>query len=130
ETPERVHLAAIAARERMMAVDNPTRSRPVRIAVNGRDTARDVYNRVVYEKGAAILMMLEGWLGEDRFRDGLRSYLNQHRFGNASTGDLAGALSAASSKDPTRVLNTFLNTTGVPELRGELLCDRESAPRL
>ena len=105
--PERVHLAAIAARERMMAVDNPTRSRPVRIAINSRETARDVYNRVVYEKGAAILLMLEGWLGEDRFRDGLRAYLNEHRFGNATTDDLVAALRAASGNDTSRVLNTF-----------------------
>jgi alanyl aminopeptidase len=128
--PERVHLAAIAARERIMAVDSPTRSRPVRIAINSRETARDVYNRVVYDKGAAILLMLEGWLGEDRFRDGLRAYLNEHRFGNATTNDLAAALRAASGNDTSRVLNTFLNTTGVPELSGQLLCDRDSAPRL
>jgi alanyl aminopeptidase len=128
--PERVHIAAIAARERMMEVDNPARSRPVRIAINSRETARDVYNRVVYEKGAAILLMLEGWLGEDRFRDGLHRYLDQHRFGNASLVDLAAALRAASGIDPSRVLNSFLNTAGVPELRGELLCIRDSAPRL
>jgi alanyl aminopeptidase len=128
--PERAHLAAIAARERIMAVDNPARSRPVRIAINSRETARDVYNRVVYEKGAAILLMLEGWLGEDHFREGLRGYLSEHRFGNATTDDLAAALRAASGSDPSRVLNTFLNTSGVPELRGELLCDRDSAPRL
>jgi alanyl aminopeptidase len=130
EPPERAHLAAIAARERMMAVDNPARSRPVRISANSRDGARDVYNRVVYEKGAAILLMLEGWLGEDRFRDGLRRYLQEHRFGNATTSDLAAALRAASDIDPSRVLNTFLNTAGVPELRGQLLCARDAAPRL
>ena len=128
--PERVHLAAIEARERMMAADNPARSRPVRIAINSRDAARDVYNRVVYEKGAAILLMLEGWMGEDHFRDGLRAYLNEHRFGNATTDDLVVDLRAASGNDTSRVLNTFLNTTGVPELRGQLLCDRDSAPRL
>ncbi len=130
EPPERAHLAAIAARERIMAVDNPARSRPVRIAINSRETARDVYNRVVYDKGAAILLMLEGWLGEDHFRDGLRAYLNEHRFGNATTDDLVAALRAASGNDTSRVLNTFLNTTGVPELRGQLLCDRDAAPRL
>lgn len=130
QPPERAHLAAIAARERMMAADNPARARPVRIAINSRDAARDVYNRVVYEKGAAILLMLEGWLGEDQLRDGLHAYLEAHRFGNATTDDLAAALSAASGKDPSRVLNTFLTTTGVPELRGELLCARDSAPQL
>ena len=130
QPPERVHLAAIAARERMMAVDNPARSRPVRVAVNSRETARDVYNRVVYDKGAAILLMLEGWLGEDRFRDGLRAYLNEHRFGNATTDDLVAALRAASGKDPSRVLNTFLNTTGVPELRGQVALRSRCRPPL
>jgi len=130
ETPERAHLAEIAARERMMAVDNPARSRPVRVAVNSREAARDVYNRVVYDKGAAILLMLEGWLGEDRFRQGLRTYLKEHRFGNATTNDLAAALRSASGSDTSRVLNTFLNTAGVPELRGQLQCTRDSTPRL
>jgi alanyl aminopeptidase len=128
--PERLHIAAIAARERIMAVDNPTRSRPVRIAINSRETARDVYNRVVYEKGASILLMLEGWLGEDRFRDGLRAYLKEHRFGSATTDDLVAALREASGNDTSRVLNTFLNTTGVPELSGQMLCDRDATPRL
>lgn len=130
EPPERVHVAAIVARERMMSVDNPARSRPVRITINNRDTARDVYNRVVYDKGAAILLMLEGWLGEDRFRDGLHAYLNEHRFGIATTNDLAAALRAASGTDPSRVMNTFLNASGVPELRGQVLCARDAAPRL
>ena len=123
QPPERAHLAAIIAREQMMAVDIPARSRPVRIVLNNtaniRESAGDIYTRVVYEKGAATLLMLEGWLGEDHFRDGLRAYLNQHRFGNATTDDLAAALSAASHTDPSRVLNTYLNTTGVPELRGQ-----------
>ena len=121
QPPERVHLAAIAARERIMAVDNPTRSRPVRVVVNSRETARDVYNRVVYDKGAAILLMLEGWLGEDRFRDGLRALLERASVRQCDHRETwRPRLRAASGKDPTRVLNTFLNTTGVPELRGEI----------
>ena len=130
EPLERVHVPAIVARERIIAVDNATRSRPVRIAINSRTSARDVYNRLVYDKGAAILLMLEGWLGDDVFRDGLRRYLNEHRFGNASTNDLVAALRAESGIDTSRVLSTFLNTTGVPELRGQMLCERDSAPRL
>src|SRR5690242_3046081 len=57
QPPDRAHVDAIVARERMMAADNPARSRPVRVAINSRETARDVYNRVVYDKGAAILLM-------------------------------------------------------------------------
>ena len=130
QPPERVHLSSIVARERLMAIDNPARARPVRVAVNSRVAARDIYNRIVYEKGAAVLLMLEGWLGEDVLRDGLRGYLNQHRFGNATTDDLSVALAAASGKDPTRVLHSFLNTAGVPEVRGQFLCPKDAAPRL
>ena len=130
QPPERLHLASIASRESVMAVDNPARARPVRAGVTSRQDARDIYNRLVYEKGAAILMMLEGWLGEDRFRQGLRAYLEAHRFGIATTEDLSAALRAASGQNPARVLNTFLDTSGVPELHGQLLCDRQSAPRL
>jgi cytosol alanyl aminopeptidase len=130
QPPERVHLSSIVSREGLMSIDNPARARPVRVAVNSRLAARDIYNRIVYEKGAAVLTMLEGWLGEDVFRDGLNTYLKQHEFGNATTDDLAAALRTASGKDPARVMNTFLNSAGVPELRGQLLCVRDSAPRL
>ena len=39
-----------------------------------RRDARDVYNRIIYDKGAAILMMLEGWLGELLKLDGQYSH--------------------------------------------------------
>jgi alanyl aminopeptidase len=130
QPPERLHLSSIAGRERLMTLDNPARARPVRVAVNSRLAARDIYNRIVYEKGAAVLMMLEGWLGEDVFRDGLRAYLNEHRFASASTDDLAAALKAVSGKDPGRVMHSFLDTAGVPEVRGQLLCPKDAAPRL
>ena len=130
QPPERLHLSSIASRESLMAVDHPARARPVRVGVTSRSGARDIYHRMVYEKGAAILMMLEGWLGEDRFRQGLGTYLEAHRFGIATTDDLSDALRAALGQDPARVLNTFLDTSGVPELHGQLLCDRQSAPRL
>jgi aminopeptidase N len=83
---------------------------------------------VVYDKGAAILLMLEGWLGEDHFRDGLRQYLKEHRFGNATTEDLAANLRSASGTDPLRVMQWFLDTTGVPQVRGEIHCESDTAP--
>jgi alanyl aminopeptidase len=130
QPPEREHLAAIVARERMMMLDSSRRTRPVRTAVNDRETARGVYNRIVYDKGAAILLMLEGWLGEDNFRDGLHRYLDVHRFGNATTDDLAADLRAASGTDTARVMQWFLDSTGVPQVRGEVRCQTDAAPAL
>jgi len=123
----RQHLAAIASRERIMETDSSPRTRPVRLAMHSRDEmqARDggVYSLMVYQKGAAVLLMLEGWLGEDRLHRGLDDYLARHAFGNASTSDLEAALKNAAEVDPSAVMDNFLNHTGVPSVRGEVRCD-------
>ena len=115
----RVHLGSVAARERIMAMDDSARTRPVRLTMNDRHDTENVYSQFVYQKGASLLWMLEGWLGEDRVRDGVRAYLKKFAFSNATTKDLEMSLSAAAGLDPAPVMNEFLNHTGVPSVRGE-----------
>ncbi len=105
-------LSSVAARERIMATDAGPKSRPVRLEMQSRKDTDGVYSQIVYQKGAAILLMLDGWLGEDRVRAGLHDYLAAHRFGNASTADLESAL-----KGTKPVLDSFLNQTGIPSVR-------------
>jgi alanyl aminopeptidase len=122
EPPARKSVDAIVARERIMAVDAGPNTRPVRVAMRSVAAMKDVYSRIVYQKGAAVLLMLDGWLGEDRVRDGLRLYLKQHEFGIATTVDLAEALRAASRTDPTAVLHSFLDQAGIPVVRAQIEC--------
>jgi alanyl aminopeptidase len=124
QSPERKHLGAIVARERIMHTDD----RPVRLAMKSRDDFKKVYNPIVYQKGAALLMMLEGWLGKDRVQSGLRAYLKAHRFANATTDDVAVVLGGV--PELRSVMHSFLDSAGVPEVSGEILCDPGSAPRL
>jgi len=103
--------------------------------MNGRDDMDNrerggVYSQMVYQKGAAILLMLEGWLGETQFRDGLRSYLKAHKFGIASTADLAQALHKSSGVDPTAVMHAFLDKTGIPLVRAEVRCQQGGEARV
>jgi aminopeptidase N len=112
QPPSRRLLASVAARERIMATDAGPKTRPVRLEMHSRKDTDGVYSQIVYQKGAAILVMLDGWLGEDRVRAGLREYLKAHQFGNASTADLESSL--AGSKP---VLDSFLNQTGIPSIR-------------
>jgi len=115
EQPEsRKLLASIAARERIMATDAGPRTRPVRLEMHSRKDTEGVYSQFVYQKGAAILMMLEGWLGETQVRDGLRQYLQAHKFGNATTADLESSLEGSKP-----VLDSFLNQTGIPSIRAK-----------
>ena len=122
EPPARAHLSWMPARERIMRIDDSPRTRPVRVQPGDRDGTKNIYDRVVYDKGAAVLLMLEGWLGEDKMRAGVRSYLHDHPFGNASTEDLATELKLASGVDPSAVMHSFLDSTGLPRVSFQVEC--------
>jgi alanyl aminopeptidase len=122
EPPARAHLSWMPARERIMRTDDSPRTRPVRVQPGDRDGTKDIYNRFVYDKGASVLLMLEGWLGEDKMRAGVRSYLHDHPFGNASTEDLATELRLASGVDPSAVMHSFLDSTGLPRVSFQVEC--------
>ncbi len=122
----RVHLASIATRERAMSIDASSKTHPVRVDVHNREDSLSIYNRIAYDKGASVLLMLEGWLGEEKFRDGLRGYLRDHRFGNASAQDLADELRRVAGTDPSPVMHSFLDAVGIPQVRGQVICDRSA----
>jgi alanyl aminopeptidase len=58
--------------------------------------------------------MIESWLGEEPFRDGMRRYVKKHEWGNATAADLYAALGDASGRDVGKVMNSFTDQTGVP----------------
>ncbi len=114
QPPARRLLASVAARERIMATDAGPKTRPVRLEMHSRKDTDGVYSQIVYQKGAAILVMLDGWLGEERVREGLHRYLEAHKFGNATTADLEASLEGSKP-----VLDSFLNQTGIPSIRAK-----------
>src|SRR5690606_12981498 len=63
--------------------------------------------------------MLEAYVGEDAFRDGVRAYIKRHAYGNTVTDDLWAALDAASPKDVSKVAHDFTLQAGVPLIRAE-----------
>ncbi|HUA84386.1 MAG TPA: M1 family aminopeptidase [Bryobacteraceae bacterium] len=128
QPPERLHLAAVAARNRIMTMDDSPRTRPVRVTMHDREEMKNVYSQIIYQKGAAILLMVENWLGEAKMQAGLRAYLKAHAFANATTADLESALRGAAHIDPAPVMDSFLNQTGIPVIHGEIRCD--GGPRL
>ncbi len=78
---------------------------------------------LAYNKGQAVLEMVEGWIGEEDFRKGVISYIEAHAWKNAEADNLWGALSEASGKDVTAMLSGFINQPGVPMLTVETTPD-------
>jgi alanyl aminopeptidase len=126
QPPARRGVLPAAARNRIMAIDAPD-GRVVREPMASREQMRKVYGPLVYEKGAAVLRMLENWVGEETFRAGIRRYLAEHQFSTATTSDFAAAVGKAAGQDAGVVLSGLLDHAGVPVVTTELQCDAGSA---
>ena len=74
----------------------------------------EAFDAIAYEKGAAVLRMLENYLGAGTFRNGINAYLQAHAYGNGTSQDFWNAMTAASGKPVDRILPTFVNQPGAP----------------
>ena len=79
--------------------------------------AEGMYDILTYEKGAAVLRMLEQYLGADEFRAGVHAYLSKHAYGNTENTDLWDAIEAATSEPVRRIMDAWIFQGGYPLVR-------------
>ncbi|MBW2453406.1 MAG: ERAP1-like C-terminal domain-containing protein [Deltaproteobacteria bacterium] len=124
----RADLEALSLTGMVMDFDALESARTVRQPVSNTYEAAETFDVITYGKGAAILKMLHRWLGDDPFRAGLRAYVKEHAWGNATSADLFRALGAASNQNVAAVASTFVDQPGVPLIRASLSCERGKPP--
>jgi aminopeptidase N len=99
-----------------MALDAREGTHPIVQTVNTIDEANLAFDTITYEKGLAVIRMLEAYVGEEDFRRGVRDYLNAHLYGNAQTEDLWRAVQAASGQPVLDIAHNFTGQPGFPML--------------
>jgi aminopeptidase N len=120
KTADRFHpewkssLQAMAGRERAMQVDAAPGSHPVITPIRDVFEASGAFDAITYEKGEAVVRMLERYVGEDAFRAGIRAYIARHAYANTRTDDLWADLERVSPKPVTAIAHDFTLQTGVP----------------
>ena len=117
------------SREAALAVDGVHSTRPIEYPVGPPKEAEGMFDLLTYEKGGGVLRMLEQYIGPDVFRDGVRTYLKAHAYGNTVTTDLWDALEDASGAPVRDVMDTFILQGGHPlvSLHGDALSQQPFA---
>lgn len=102
--------------ERSMAfdVDSLANTRPIEIEVNSPDDAEAMFDLLTYEKGGSVLRMLEQYLGEEEFKDGISYYLNKHKYRNTETNDLWDAIEHVTQQPARRIMDSWIFQKGYP----------------
>jgi len=94
----KVWLRAAGSKEWAMRLDARATTHPIQMPVPQDSQAVDWFDEITYNKGQAVIRMIESWLGEEPFRDGIRAYLQQHAYSNTTTADLWQSLEKVSGK--------------------------------
>jgi alanyl aminopeptidase len=111
----------------VMREDSLLSARKVREEVRTADDIQNAFDGITYQKGAALLGMFEGYVGKDAFRRGVRTYLDRHAQGNATSADFLSALRAGSGVDIEAAFASFLDRPGVPLVNAKLVCEGKDA---
>jgi aminopeptidase N len=109
-------------RERAMFQDAQENTHPIQQAINGEDEAVDAFDDITYWKGQYFIRMLEGFIGDDAFRDGIRLYLKENQFSNANATNLWNALEKSSSRSVTKLASSWIEQPGFPLIKMTAEC--------
>lgn len=115
----KISLQEMANRERAMRLDAGAGTHPVITPIRDVFAASIAFDAITYQKGQAVVRMLEQYVGEDAFRAGIRAYIARHAYGNTTTDQLWAELERVSPRPVTRVAHDFTLQSGVPLIRAE-----------
>src|SRR6266496_43344 len=119
ETPRDPTRRVGIAKEAAMEGDARSTTHPIQQLIATEAEANSAFDDITYKKGQSFLRMLESFLGEDVFRDGIRRYIAEHQYSNATTADLWNALSEASKKPIGEIAAGWTEQPGFPVVKVE-----------
>jgi aminopeptidase N len=101
-------------KEQAMEGDARATTHPIQQKIETEAEANNAFDDITYKKGQSFLRMLENFVGEDAFRDGIRRYIQAHQYSNSTTADLWNALSEASGKPVVDIAAQWTEQPGFP----------------
>lgn len=104
----------VAALQRPFQLDALVSTHPISFPVANAKQATERFDVITYWKGAAVVRMIESFLGVDAFRQGVRAYLQKYRETNATADDFWRELSTASGQAVAELANSWIRQPGHP----------------
>jgi len=110
-------LGGVDGREAAMSQDALPTTHPVVQHIRTASEMEQAFDSITYQKGQATIAMLEDYVGQDTWRNGIRGYMAKHAYANTQSKDLWAAIEGAGGKDVDLIAEAFTRTPGVPLLR-------------
>ena len=108
---------------RALSGDSVQNTRPIHQEAETRGEIESLFDGIAYGKTAAVLHMLESYLGPETFRAGVNLYLKEHAYGNATASDFWNAMTRSSKQPIDQIMPTFVMQPGAPFVGVEAKCE-------
>ncbi|RDX98863.1 Aminopeptidase M1-A, partial [Mucuna pruriens] len=104
-----------------LRMDALEKSHPIEVEIHHARSVIEIFDAVSYEKGSAVIRMLQGYLGHVTFQKSLSTYMRRYQAQNAKTEDLWNVLSEVSGEPVNLMMNTWTKKAGYPVIHVELI---------
>jgi aminopeptidase N len=101
-------------------VDRTPGTNAIRQRLDNLAEAGSLYGAIIYQKAPIVMRQLEMIVGEEPLRDGLRKYLRDHAFANATWSDLIAILDARTPENLDRWSRAWVEEAGRPAITTQL----------
>jgi aminopeptidase N len=112
----------VNATNKALVLDSLRNTHPIRAKAETPEEINEMFDPISYEKGAAVLRMLETYVTPDVFRRGVNSYLRKFAYSNATAEDFWQAMTLASGRPVNKVMPTFIDQPGEPLITVKTAC--------
>jgi aminopeptidase N len=103
-------------------IDETQGTAPIYQQVRNLADAKSAYGPIVYQKAPSLLQVLNYKIGEEAFRNGVRAFLKDHAYANATWQDLIGAFSGAAKQDLNAWADAWVKQRGMPVVTVNWAC--------
>ncbi len=121
-----VRLDDVVNTSNSLALDANPSTRQIRANAETSGEINELFDGIAYGKTAAVLRMVENWIGETAFRDGIRAYMKKYSWGNATAEDFWSTMTATTGKPVDAVMRSFVEQPGAPLLHISEACEAKA----
>ena len=112
-----IWLQTKAGEQGAMQLDARVGNHPVITPIYDVFAAGNAFDSITYQKGHAVIRMIESYVGENAFRAGVRRYMADHAYGNTVSDDFWSEIDKVAPRKITAMAHDFTLQGGVPLIR-------------
>ena len=122
----RVELDDASDTQVALSLDALRSTRPIRTEVETPEEINEVFDPIAYEKTAAVLRMLESYVGAESFRNAVGSYLKKYSYSNAAGEDFWTEVTRVTGRPVDRIMKSYVQQPGAPVVSLRATCASDS----